>query len=57
MSVAIRKLRPRSQEMEVESSNLILQRHIYMLASYEMLYSTREQHTHTSQSLRDCDGM
>ena len=31
--------------IEVESNNLILQRHMYMSASYEMLYSTQEQHT------------
>ena len=30
----------RTQEMEAENNNLILQRHMYMLASYEMLYST-----------------
>ena len=40
ISAAIRWLRPRTQEMEVESSNLILQRRMYMSASYEMLYST-----------------
>ena len=37
--------------MEVESSNLVLKRHMYMSASYEMLYSTQEQlHTKTSPS-------
>ena len=55
--MAIRKLRPRTQEMGAESSNLIRQRHLYMLSSYEMLYSTQEQHTYPNQYLRDRDGV